>query len=314
MNETFKHSLTIAFLLTAFNACKKEDALYDRNELNTFRFEDSQGDIQQAPIHGDTVYIYWPPLQALPDSIWPEYTLHETATAVPASGAGIAFNKPVTYRVQAQNGAERVYHVKFIINQPYPYISATKNILSANGNKFWVNDKQVTLEGDYYKTHEEDARVVAIDAQGQEQALTIVENTGAKLVVAPPALGVYQIQLRVGVRTVSLPDSVEVIMPFVTPALTAPAAALMLKPGETFTLSGELAQKITSVTLGDYLTQTPLDIVSATDAGIVLKLPADFPVGTYVRLVYVYSGDVYYNEGQASLSLFRTPLVVEQAE
>lgn len=305
MKYIFSKNILFLFILAGntFTACKKEIEKYDNTEIFLFEYTDANGETLQAPVYGDTIYVYWPPMQDLPEIITPAITVHQSATIVPASGHSLKLNDNNGYTITAENGSVKKYNVKLIINQPYPFISQLQNINTANGNRFWVNNKNLTFVGDNFLFDGMETKVWAKNESGVKLPVTIVSNTGARLIVSAPANGKYKLIIELGIRQVEYFYDVEVIEPFATPAFNFTTGG-SVKRGETITLSGILLNKMTKVSFGDYFgANIPLEIVSATENSITLKVPVDAAIGTWNLLKFEYSGDQYYNAGATSFFL-----------
>ncbi|WP_126972708.1 hypothetical protein [Gynurincola endophyticus] len=292
--------LLIIFAASCFTACKKETEKYDNTEIILFEYTDTNGETLQAPVYGDTIYVYWPPMQDIPETITPAITLHQSANIFPASGHTLNLTDNNGYTITAENGSVKKYNVKLIINQPYPFISQLQNINTANGNRFWVNNKNLTFAGDNFLFDGMETKVWAKDESGVKTPVTIVSNTGARLIVSAPPKGKYKLIIELGIREVEYFYDVEVIEPFATPAFNFTTGG-SVKRGETITLSGTLLNKMTKVTLGDYFgVNIPLTIVTATESSIMLQVPSDAATGSWNLLKFEYSGDQYYNAGALS--------------
>lgn len=312
-NNTFMKNIIskntfLFFLITgvSFTACKKETEKYNNTDILLFEYTDANGETLQAPVYGDTIYVYWPPMQDVPQTINPVITIHQSAAVSPASGEAITLTNNNVYTITAESGTIKKYNVRLIVNQPYPFISQVQNINAANGNRFWVNNKNLIFVGDNFLFDEMETKVWAKDVNGTNHPITIVANTGARLTVAPPEKGKYKILIELGIRQVEYFYDVEVIEPFATPAFNFTTGG-SVKRGETITLSGILLNKMTKLTLGDYFgTNIPLDIISATENSITLKVPVDAATGTWNLLKFEYSGDQYYNAGAGTFFLSGT--------
>lgn len=283
-----------AVLLLFVMACKEEELQLDYTEIQAFRYQDQSGNVLQAAIDSDTIYLYWPPLQSRPTSIVPKIDVHESTKVVPASDVEIDLTGDIKYQVTAQNGAKRTYTVKLVLNQPYPYITTYSNVLSANGNRFWVNTGNIQLVGDYLQVPGEETVVWLTPKGGAPFKGNIISNNGARLVLGPPANGVYSLSVDVGIRKLPVPFEVEVIDPFVTPRITSTVAPISVKKGATITLAGRELSGVTEANLNNYDTGHFLEVVSATDTEVTFRIPDSVPAGSYSRLSYTYKSGRYY--------------------
>ncbi len=297
--------------LIGLTGCKKELELHSNTEILLFEYVDNNGESLLAPVHGDTIYVYWPPLQAAPDKLVPKITVHESASISPASETEIPMSSSQVYTVRAENGATQKYFVKLVTNQPYPFISNVQNINTANGLRYWVNNRTLIFVGDNFLFDGMTTKVWARTDAGVSVPVAIADNTGARLTLSAPANGKYRIIIEVGERKLEYFYEIEVIDPFVSPSVTGPAAAITVKRGDTFSLASALSANITAVKMGDYAVQTPLQIVSAEGSTLTLKVPADFPAGTHIRLTFEYSGGQYFNAGSGTASLSKGVTVTE---
>jgi hypothetical protein len=306
-------SKNILFLIilagSCITACKKETEKYDNTEIILFEYTDANGETLQAPVYGDTIYVYWPPVQDIPETIVPVITIHQSASITPASGDALHLTSNNGYSITAENGDVKKYNVKLIINQPYPFISQLQNINTANGNRFWVNNKNLTFVGDNFLFDGMETKVWAKDENGTKHPVTIVSNSGARLVVAAPAMGKYKILISIGIREIEYFYDVEVIEPFIIPAFNFSTGA-SVKRGETLTLSGILMDKMTKVTLSDYAgNSVMMEIISADENQIALKVPDNATIGAWQILRFEYSGGQYYNAGNGYYFLSGTKAI-----
>ena len=103
-----------------FWACKKEYLPAPYTQIASFVVTDSAGNQLQASITGDSIRMYWPPFQSIPDSISPVIEVSKGATVLPASGKKVALKKGMTYTITAQDGSVRTMILVLMPNEPLP--------------------------------------------------------------------------------------------------------------------------------------------------------------------------------------------------
>jgi len=139
----------VTVLMFVLYACKKETVYtdYPYNSIEQFVLADAKGNPLKAVIRGDSILVYWPPLQDVPDTIKPTIiTLADRATIAPAAGEEVAFSKETSYTVTAQDGTERTYSLHPHINQPEPR-------MEFSGRTFYLGadepDRKTLFSGDF---------------------------------------------------------------------------------------------------------------------------------------------------------------------
>jgi hypothetical protein len=233
------------------------------------------GEALKASVRGDSIYLYWPVYLAQPAHIAPVINVATQAAVQPASGAEVVFETGVTYTVTSEDGTERKYKLKKVINQPVPWVEGTAAI--EVGSSLFLN-------GDFFIPDADLTHVFLQNAAGAvELAISSISET--QIVVAVPAdmpVGPYKLKVHTGWRVTydRLFEQLEVRYP--APALSNPEG-MTLHPGDTYVLQGTNLRSITavralSVTDGLYY---PLEIVTYDVASITLKIPKNFTLGQY---------------------------------
>jgi len=108
---------------TFFISCKKEYVDYPYNTIEKFVVTDNTKAAIEASITESKIIVYWPPQQAVPDSITPVITVSDRATISPASGTKVAFKQTTIYTITAQDGGTRKFTLTPSVNQPLVYFN-----------------------------------------------------------------------------------------------------------------------------------------------------------------------------------------------
>lgn len=288
-------------LLILFTACKKEDPDYPYKDITGFSIRDAEGSELKATIYNGEIIVYWPPFQAVPDSITPQIILSDRAVVSPASGEQVPFNVNTVFTVKAQDGSVFTYRLKPVINQPVPYI-----VWNAPGPVPQPDGESTFFTGDYFIADTTQTALYFIDSTGREIPAVITEINSSFINIIYPALAIgnYHVKLVTGIRTAMLEDIVQVVGRVKITSI-APFP-LTLKAGETFTIKGENLDKINSLSTDkDWI---PYDfIITGTPSpeSLTVRLPADMPAG-------VYFGFYYTTTYSSAFTSVTEPLTIEE--
>ncbi|WP_157262475.1 hypothetical protein [Pedobacter sp. PACM 27299] len=188
----------LALFLTIFSACKKEYTDFPYHNIEQFQVSIDEKSNIDAVIKGDSIILYWPPFINIPDSITPQITVSERASILPASGKKVAYSDKTSYRVTAQDGNTKVYHLKRLNNQPIFDFELARTM--TRGGLF-------LLSGSYFVADTSKTKVYLIDKSKKETRINpIALLTTARLNAAVPAVSVidtgsYHIKMITGSRT-----------------------------------------------------------------------------------------------------------------
>jgi hypothetical protein len=167
------------------------------NFIETFSVDLGAGEAaMQASVRGDSIYLYWPQYLPQPENITPVITVADKAGVQPASETQIAFETGVTYTVTAEDGSQKKYVLKVVINQALPWFEATVGQVEVG--------TEMILNGDFFIPDAAMTHVYMI-AEGStvETELTIVQITETRINVQVPAdfaMGPYKVKVRTGWR------------------------------------------------------------------------------------------------------------------
>jgi len=308
---SFNYTLILCLLLLAFSACKKEYPSLPYSEIVNFTIKDNTGASIKAAIENNEITLYWPPAQEVPENISPVITVSDKATIQPASGTTVKFNENTVFTVTAEDGKTTTYKLKPVINSTKPYISSV-SILDYNGYFFTEINSNITVNGDYFNTNANLTKIYFINNDNAEIPATISGITPIRADVATETPGLYQkVKIVSNNRSFTIDKTFEILAKSPAPRLaTAPVAEpVTLKRGQEFTWGGgDNMEKVTLVQIRNSVTRVivSLTLLEAKTTGWSLKVPADFPIGTYSLILYTYPESKYYAGGRATIS---TPLI-----
>ena len=269
----------VLFALLIFTACRKEYPAYPYNTITSFQLKDSSGAILSASIDSNTIIVYWPPLQTVPDSITPIVSVSDRATITPASGVKIPFTEGFRYSVRAQDGSTQTFILKPVINQPpvqaldvYPLTGPYRTDLSFR------------LTGQYFIPDTAKTAVYLVAAGNGRQTKAVIQlpmsSSQINFTANLPDTGKYAIKLVTGLQAL-IAGTLTITIP--PPQLTFPAGAIVQRGG-TLTITGTYLTSVSSVVTYDvnFGGPYPLTIVSKTDTSITVQIPADLTPGEYI--------------------------------
>lgn len=286
-NRTYSQ-VVAAVLLACWmiaGACSKErvDAPYPYHELKTFKVVAATGDTIQAAVADGSIILYWPFDEPVPATITPLIAVSDKATVSPAAGTAIAIKDSVSYVVTAQTGATASYKLRVIVNQPELQINSGTDMagqlganLSIGGITYVIPDVSVTS-------------AYLVSAKGEETKCTINGFTelGANdyaLEMATPDVdtGSYKLKVISATKMVTSDKAfVKVIYPL--PSVVAPATAITVKRGQTFTLNGSNMRGMLAgrARLTGGQLYYDLELAEFNLTSVTYRIPADFPLGNY---------------------------------
>lgn len=141
-------------------SCSDEYLDYPFNDIEKFDLSDAEGNTLKATVTSDSILVYWPPFQPVPESIVPSISVSENAKVSPASGTEVAFSEETVYTVTAQDGSTRTYTLKPITKRPATtlefHIGTTYSMGGDAGNQLFE------LRGEFIDTLS--AKITLIDS------------------------------------------------------------------------------------------------------------------------------------------------------
>lgn len=318
MNTIYKRFFTSSYwwlillsFFTLLGACKKEYEEYPYADIMSFTVKDANGDPLKAVIDAKNLTLYWPPNQALPDSITPVITVSDRSSVSPASGKKVAFKDNVKFTVTAQNGTTKEYLIKQVINQPVIKVSFVQGISVFNGKDVAKRATPITIMGDNFISDLKQTKVFLMntaDNTEKEQTISNLSQISLSLTLNPAtANGIYKLKIVSGLRSFVVDKSFAVSneAPFFSADEYAkfPTA---LKTGQEFTLEGingiELINKISFRYL-DTRAYYEFTIKEAKNGKLTLKVPDNVPLGEYYAIQFNYPADEYYAAGLGAANL-----------
>lgn len=305
--------LTLYVVLLMATSCKKEYAAFPYNAIESFVTTDTSGAPLKASIVGGDIIVYWPPLQAIPDSITPVITISDRAVIQPASGVKVAFSESTIYKVTAQNGSTRAFTLRPDVNQP-PITFA-----DPAGNRLQIG-AGLDLLGEYYITDTNRTRLYLLnDKKGTSRQLALSQATlftYSRISVPIPTdgtvdTGYYHVRLASGVRSVTKGPYYMDRPYMIDPGFVFPAGGTTFHRGEEITVTYNGAAYgakywNNAFTFADMIVNgsegNKVEIISQSAGTIRLHIPKDMRTGT-VDLVLLYS-DPIVKGGVSSMPLF----------
>ena len=283
-------------------SCKKEDAKFPYTDIVSFTV-DASGQAVKAAVTGDSIILYFPVGQAIPENITPEITVSDGATISPASGTTVALKETVVYNVTAQTGITKQYKVYIPNNQPKPVVRSYSGITTYNGKRYMrVDNGEFQFLGDYFATG---GTATLLTMNDQEKPTTNSFLVPIQWRFKPLEKGTYKaIVLNNAGYTTTIKDTFDVIdNPF--PNLTAFTAPVTVKRGTDITLAGNNLNYVISASIRNAATSlsTAVTVKSVTANSITLTIPAGLVAGNYNRIVMGFSAFEYSAAGSASVLL-----------
>ena len=299
INNTKQKVLSFFYLhlliaaITIMTAC--EDEVIDRiveipgdtvtvlgfNHIVSFQVKEFSADtVLKAAIKDDSLIVYWPLYKPQPATIAPDIIVADGATITPASGESVPFTTGTTYTVSAEDESKQKYALKVVIYQPEPIYRSGNAVL-----QIVMPDTGPTtfqLNGDHLIPDTAQTSLYMIDwATEEETKMRTTSVTPTRLRFEVPEdfpKGYYRTRLVSGTRMVSKQDSLWVKFP--APRIAWGRNRRTLKQGETFELEARNLRDIERVEIVGF-PDHPLKVVDYTLDAITLRIPADFPIGSY---------------------------------
>lgn len=290
--------MRIAYILSfglLLAACKKEteQAPSPHTRIASFKVEAGE-EMMMAAMSGDSIVMYWPFHIATPESIQPQIEVSEGATLSPASGASVPFRTGTAYTVKAQNGTEKKYFLKVVLNQAPIQISETGSYIAERGGEF-VTDIGSTMR--YFVADPAVTSFYLVDTPGTATKMDIefftpqngIPNIRVKIPETGLKPGAYRVRITCGEQSRTTENYVFGVLYkwSESPKVTALAADVTVKRGETITFSGsnffDLKDAVAYTYDANYLEKEimPLPFVSSTATTATYRIPDNFPAGTY---------------------------------
>lgn len=285
------HIIAICLLLAA---CKKEteQAPSPYTRIASFTVE-TNGEMMSASMSGDSILVYWPSYLVAPSSIQPKIELSEGASVSPASGASVPFQTGTAYTVKAQNGTEKKYYLKVVVNQAPIQIDEVGSYTAVRGGEHTV-DLGSTLR--YFDLDAAVTSFYLVDTPGTATKLDIEFYTNSSgfpaMRVKVPAsvkIGAYRIRITSGVQSRTTENYVFGVLysDAEKPRPDGLEAPVTVRRGQTITLNGrnffDLKNAMAYTYDDGYYEQEimELPLVSHTAATATFRIPENFPAGTY---------------------------------
>jgi hypothetical protein len=296
--NTYFTGVAALLLSLCFFSCKKEtkEIPYPFTQIKSFTVPVAGSDSLSVAVDNSALTLYWPGTSAIPDSIAPVITVSDKATILPASGTKVALKDGLTYTVKAQDGTTVTYTLKLVNNQAQPQINDESPLEIDRYTELNVNGRLNYIIPDFNRT-----KGYVIDAAGKEILLPTVnlsrngvtlyaDATNPAETLAP---GNYKLKLVSGDKSVTSTTAFITINQSTFKAayiFNAGPAAWTAKRGTTTTLpvrnfSGNSFNAVV-------INGREVEIVgpSADGNGLVVKIPADFQIGSFYTIeTYTYN-------------------------
>jgi hypothetical protein len=298
------HFVLVALLvLLSVMSCKKvyEDAFFPYHEITGFSIPAHE---LQAAVTTDSIIVYWPFNIARPAKISPSFTVSEHATVSPASGSEISFETGTRFTVTAQNGEQKSYYLKVVINQP-DIIIVEQTYVSYRAEFGGVVTFNTGSDLRNVTRDENLTKVYIIDAANKATELTKefgMQGASEVMKVNIPATGVtpgaYKLKVTSNGKTAITNDAIfGVLYPLaIKPVLKPVTQDITIKRGSNITFNGTGFMEMKNSRLFNYDVNWNerelgvLEFVSATATTATYKIPSTFPVGQYFLNSYDANG------------------------
>lgn len=289
--------LALALLMTGLISCKKvyEDTPLTFNEISSFVIPVEGNAVIEAAVSENELIVYWPSHLNMPEKIKPEISVSEQAVVSPATKEEIRFENGMKYTVKAQNGEERSYILRIVVNQPELVMtdeSFTSFRAPAGGyTDFSLGGGLRNVIEDTQKT-----RVWVISASGVETELQkefVVQGTASVMRVYIPAtglaIGAYKLKIISGIKTLA---TVNPIFGVVYPSTLLPKADVLtsdisIKRGAEVTFRGTNFAEMRNGRILQYTSTWAekelgvLELVRSTPTSATYRIPANLPLREY---------------------------------
>lgn len=283
----------LGFLVIA--GCKKEYQASPNADIINFTIKDAQGQSLKAVIENKEIVLYWPPEQAVPETVTPVINLSDGASVQPASGTAVPFKNGTSFTVTAKNGNAVTYKIKVNVNEVMPYIS-NFGVLKYKDKVFLRKGGIYSIQGDYFSPVAGEVKISLIANDNSENAVEIVYQSALSINfnVDKIALGKYKrIKLVSRNRTVFYDQQLDLIDPALVLSLsdagfTQPQS--VSRGGQLNITGGTNLDVVNKVQLFNQSTRAYTDVIikERRKDGWKLEIPADFPLGTYTRILFFY--------------------------
>jgi len=301
-------TIILAMLLFVASSCKKEYPSLPYTEIVSFSIKDNNGSVLKAAIVNNEITLYWPPEQAVPETITPVITLSDKATIQPASDTPVAFSENTTFTVTAEDGSKVTYKLAPTINYTKPYVSTITSVTTYKDKTYKIQNQRFIINGDYFNPDATATKVFLVSADKTEVPATIALITAIRITVTSANPGAYnQVKVVTNNRTVLFNFPLEVVAADPKPNIFTPVLSISgsIKRGQQFTVTGGVNMNVSNkIELFNAATgnRAELRLVTAKNDSWILEVPADFPLGDYTSIQNTYPESAYYAEGTIGLS------------
>lgn len=301
-SKLFFYMVALASLPVMLFSCKKEDAKFPYTNIVNFTV-DANGQNVKAAVTGDSIILYFPVGQTIPENITPEIVVSDGATISPASGVSVSLKEAVVYNVTAQTGISKQYKLYVPANQPKPVISIFSGLNTYKGKTFLEIGNVFSFRGDYFDLA---ATATLINTSNQEKPTKNTHLNPIAWNVEPLEKGNYkQIILNSGGHRIVIDTTFEIIDDQYPRSTTFPAP-VTVKRGADLTINGTNGfDRVTSVKFRLAGTDDMIEtqVKSNTATSLIVTIPASFPIGNYDFLQLMYPENEYTGPGSEYMFL-----------
>lgn len=296
MNQLYKRSIRGAAglcLLWAAVSCKKETeyAPSPYNRVESFSIAAGESSISGA-ITGDSIVIYWPSYLPQPEMVSPQIAVAENASVTPASGTAVDFKTGTAFTVKAQNGAEKKFYLKVVLNQP-PIQVYEQTYAAVKGGSLVVDNGTVMR---YFERDAAKTKFYIINDQDVVTELPLEffnDFSGApsmRISVPDDAsleLGAYKLRITSGAQTFTSANRIFGVLHSARPVADAVNDPVAVKQGGTITFRGSgffgMQEARVYAYNADWSEREVASLVleNATSTSVTYRIPATFPAGAY---------------------------------
>ena len=308
------------------------------NQILAFQVEEFSTDtVLEAAIKEDSLIIYWPSsIKSAPANISPTIVVHKGAIVTPASGETVPFETGTSFTVTAEDEHEKTYFLKVVFYQPEPYYnsgSGAVRFFDRNDIHYIevINDiealgiyNDIRLDGDFFLTDTTKTRLVLTNLESNEQRVfpVLSRTTATQAFFRIPEdfeRGYYSSVFETGEKAIE-EDSIWIKHP--DPIINWPGS-LTVEQGEEFTVTGSFIEDIESVQFftssseGEAKQALPeMQVIAISGSlfsmSMTVKVPDDFPIGTYpVNLTEVHVFTPWISSGAGKIIISASLEVTE---
>ncbi|RAV28317.1 hypothetical protein DN748_14270 [Sinomicrobium soli] len=279
---------------------------YPYNDIKQFSITDANGNELKAVIKDDSIIVYWPPLQDIPEIVTPKITVSDLASLSPASEQQVSFTSETVYTVIAQDESVKTYTLIPIINQPEPWVEINQRDAAI----YRLNSQSLRIGGEYIIPNSEETNVFLIDSVSKKEFKIDLENatifTYNAIIVSIPAYqeidpGRYYVKVTTGTYTKTT-EPYSLLPPIggtdLIQSLQLDQQGQQIKQGDelsfTYSLTGPAAKyyigNFTYAVITDMfgVTIATANISEQTETSLKLQLPDDIPTGL-LGTIYLYN-------------------------